>query len=142
MRVGPGETFSSVSVDLEDICSSPPAPPLTPPSSPNVHIRESPWEPLELQIDYWQSSRNIEINKSDNKIKQDGKISQKGLFRSIIANPGLSITIHYASKEKKQKSIFFIIVYFKYPLHVIYFSYVAWKEKRKRKGTRNKKSDY
>lgn len=60
MRVGPTDSGMSLSVDLEEstsgplLSSSPPAPPLTPPSSPNVQNRDLPWEPLELQLDYWQ----------------------------------------------------------------------------------------
>lgn len=96
-----------MSVDLDDtICSSPPAPTATPPSSPNVQVRESPWEPLELQLDYWQLPKISEIVKSD-KPKQDGKTSLKGLFRGLQATPGLNLNIHLASKEKKQKSILF-----------------------------------
>ncbi|XP_022907245.1 phosphofurin acidic cluster sorting protein 1 [Onthophagus taurus] len=103
VRVGPSDSALSISVDLEDLmCSSPPAPPpaLTPPSSPNVQTRESPWEPLELQVDYWQLPRSSE--KTD-KNKQDGKTSLKALFRGLQATPGLSLTMHLASKEKKQK---------------------------------------
>lgn len=85
------------------MCSSPPAPALTPPSSPNVQMRESPWEPLELQLDYWQLPRLNETIKAD-KTKQDGKISMKGLFRGLQAAPGLTLNIHLATKEKKQKS--------------------------------------
>lgn len=64
----------SASVEIEDVqgsvtttqsgttssaltSSSPPAPALTPPSSPNVQVRELVWEPLELQLDYWQVRR-------------------------------------------------------------------------------------
>lgn len=101
VRVGPSDSALSVSVDLEDLmCSSPPAPPLTPPSSPNVQARESPWEPLELQLDYWQLPKS---NEKTDKNKQDGKTSLKMLFRGLQATPGLSLTMHFANKEKKQK---------------------------------------
>ncbi|KAB0804229.1 hypothetical protein PPYR_01199 [Photinus pyralis] len=112
VRVGPTDSALSVSVDMEDLmCSSPPGPPpLTPPSSPNVQARESPWEPLELQLDYWQFPKVNENIKTD-KLKQDGKISLKGLFRGLQANPsscsglctGLNLTMHVSTKEKKQK---------------------------------------
>ncbi|CAH0551283.1 unnamed protein product [Brassicogethes aeneus] len=114
VRIGPIEHCQSMSMDMEDTCSSPPAPSLTPPSSPNVQARESPWEPLELQLDYWQLPRFKEeatplgssANKTD-KTKQDGKTSLKALFRGIHATPtstsGLSININFANKEKKQK---------------------------------------
>lgn len=113
----------SVSVDMDDLmsCSSPPAPPssITPPSSPNVQARDSPWEPLELQLDYWQlpkcndstssttsASTNLKTDKMTK--QQDSKISMKALFRGLQATPtttsGLNITIHLANKEKKQKS--------------------------------------
>jgi hypothetical protein len=101
-----------MSVDLEDLmCSSPPAPSLTPPSSPNVQTRDSPWEPLELQLDYWQISKCTEpVAVKTDKTKQDGKTSLKGLFRGLQASPsntsGLNITMHMANKEKKQKSEF------------------------------------
>lgn len=92
------------------MCSSPPGPPpLTPPSSPNVQNRESPWEPLELQLDYWQLPKVNESVKTD-KTKQDGKTSLKGLFRGLQATPnmglGLGLTMHVSTKEKKQKSRF------------------------------------
>lgn len=108
VRVGPSEHILSVSVDMDD-CSSPPAPPLTPPSSPNVQVRESPWEPLELQIDYWQMPKFIEnVSKIEkDKSKQDGKTSIKGMFRGLQVSPtgtsGLCVNMHMASKEKKQK---------------------------------------
>ncbi|KAL1513885.1 hypothetical protein ABEB36_003225 [Hypothenemus hampei] len=114
VRVGPAENALSVSVDLED-GSSLSAPSLTPPSSPNVQIRESPWEPLELQVDYWQIPKiNDNIIKTekekDKSSKQDGKTSLKGVFRGIQAfptsgggNSGLSINMHMTTKEKKQK---------------------------------------
>lgn len=105
--MGPLDSSLSVSVDMEDLtCSSPPAPSITPPSSPNVQMRESPWEPLELQLDYWQLPKFIETNKTD-KLKQDGKTSLKGLFRGLQVTPStgsLSVTVHMANKEKKQKS--------------------------------------
>lgn len=113
MRVGPADHTLSVSVDLEDTCSSPPAPSLTPPSSPNVQARESPWEPLELQLDYWQIPKfnemtTLPVVKTDKTQKQDGKTSLKALFRGIHATPtstsGLNLNINLASKEKKQKS--------------------------------------
>lgn len=101
VRVGPSDSALSVSVDLEDLmCSSPPAPPLTPPSSPNVQTRESPWEPLELQLDYWQFPRT---NEKTDKTKQEGKTSMKALFRGLQATPGVTLTMHLANKEKKQK---------------------------------------
>ncbi|KAF2900154.1 hypothetical protein ILUMI_06021 [Ignelater luminosus] len=110
VRVGPIDTVLSASVDMEDLmCSSPPGPPpLTPPSSPNVQVRESPWEPLELQLDYWPKPN--ESVKTD-KTKQEGKISLKGLFRGLQATPtpcpgvgpGLGLTMHVSTKEKKQK---------------------------------------
>ncbi|XP_076258542.1 phosphofurin acidic cluster sorting protein KrT95D isoform X2 [Rhynchophorus ferrugineus] len=109
VRVGPADHVLSVSVDMDDICSSPPAPSLTPPSSPNVQVRESPWEPLELQIDYWQMPKFNEntIKTEKDKTKQDGKTSLKGVFRGLQASPssnaGLCIAMHMASKEKKQK---------------------------------------
>lgn len=109
VRVGPADHVLSVSVDMDDICSSPPAPSLTPPSSPNVQVRESPWEPLELQIDYWQMPKfNENLIKTDkDKTKQDGKTSLKGVFRGLQASPssnaGLCVNMHMASKEKKQK---------------------------------------
>jgi hypothetical protein len=109
VRVGPAEHSLSMSVDLEDLmCSSPPAPSLTPPSSPNVQTRDSPWEPLELQLDYWQISKCTEpVAVKTDKTKQDGKTSLKGLFRGLQASPsntsGLNITMHMANKEKKQK---------------------------------------
>ncbi|KAH1015541.1 hypothetical protein HUJ05_013250 [Dendroctonus ponderosae] len=109
--IGPAENTLSASVDMDDICSSPPAPSLTPPSSPNVQIRESPWEPLELQIDYWQlpkSNENfIKTEKEKDKAKQDGKTSVKGVFRGLQASPnstsGLCVNMQMANKEKKQK---------------------------------------
>ncbi|XP_049823599.1 phosphofurin acidic cluster sorting protein 1 isoform X2 [Aethina tumida] len=112
VRVGPADHTLSVSVDLEDTCSSPPAPSLTPPSSPNVQARESPWEPLELQLDYWQIPKfnemtTLPVVKTDKTQKQDGKTSLKALFRGIHATPtstsGLNLNINLASKEKKQK---------------------------------------
>ncbi|KAJ8980677.1 hypothetical protein NQ317_013289 [Molorchus minor] len=108
VRVGPAEHSLSVSVDLDDlICSSPPAPSLTPPSSPNVQARDSPWEPLELQLDYWQLPKfGDNVIKTD-KTKQDGKTSLKAVFRGLQASPttnsGLNITMLLANKEKKQK---------------------------------------
>lgn len=111
VRVGPSDTALSASVDLDDLCSSPPAPSITPPSSPNVQARESPWEPVELQLDYWQLPKPTEaINKTD-KPKQDGKTSLKGLFRGLQVTPtgsSLSVTVHMANKEKKQKSKFIL----------------------------------
>lgn len=103
VRVGPADTGNSLSMDLDDVMcySNQPPPPLTPPSSPNVQVRESPWEPLELQLDYWQIPGSRE--KSDKATKTDGKTSLKGLFRALQASPGLSLSIHLASKEKKQK---------------------------------------
>ncbi|XP_025833847.1 phosphofurin acidic cluster sorting protein 1 [Agrilus planipennis] len=114
VRVGPLDNALSISVDLDDTtCSSPPsAPPaLTPPSSPNVQNRESPWEPLELQLDYWQASSRVgePQTKSEKQPKQDGKVSLKGLFRGLQVtpclglSPSLCLTMHVASKEKKQK---------------------------------------
>ncbi|CAH1100532.1 unnamed protein product [Psylliodes chrysocephalus] len=110
VRVGPADQSQSVSVDLEDlICSSPPAPSLTPPSSPNVQVRDSPWEPLELQVDYWQLPKFGEtiIKTEKDKAKQDGKTSLKAVFRGLQASPttmlGLSLTMHLTNKEKKQK---------------------------------------
>lgn len=110
VRVGPADQYQSASVDLDDLCSSPPAPSITPPSSPNVQTRDSPWEPLELQIDYWQLPKfcdTVATIKTD-KTKQDGKTSLKALFRGLQASPtttsGLNITMHMANKEKKQKS--------------------------------------
>lgn len=108
VRVGPADHILSVSVDMED-CSSPPAPSLTPPSSPNVQVRESPWEPQELQIDYWQMPKyNDNIIKIEkDKSKQDGKTSIKGIFRGLQVSPtstcGLCVNMHLANKEKKQK---------------------------------------
>lgn len=112
VRVGPSDSALSASVDMEDLmCSSPPGPPpLTPPSSPNVQVRESPWEPLELQLDYWQLPKLNENLKTD-KPKQDGKISLKGMFRGLQSIPasnsgictGLNLTMHVSTKEKKQK---------------------------------------
>ncbi|KAF5301206.1 hypothetical protein FQA39_LY10792 [Lamprigera yunnana] len=112
VRVGPTDNALSVSVDMDDLmCSSPPGPPpLTPPSSPNVQVRESPWEPLELQLDYWQLPKLNENLKTD-KPKQDGKISLKGMFRGLQAVPAssssvctsLHLTMHVSTKEKKQK---------------------------------------
>lgn len=111
--MGPIDVILSASVDMEDLmCSSPPGPPpLTPPSSPNVQVRESPWEPLELQLDYWQLPKSNESVKTD-KTKQEGKVSLKGLFRGLQAiptpcpgvGPGLGLTMHVSTKEKKQKS--------------------------------------
>lgn len=111
VRVGPAESTLTASVDMDDICSSPPAPSVTPPSSPNVQIRESPWEPLELQIDYWQMPKVneslIKTEKEKDKTKQDGKTSVKGVFRGLQASPssacGLYVSMHMANKEKKQK---------------------------------------
>ncbi|CAG9813504.1 unnamed protein product [Phaedon cochleariae] len=110
VRVGPADQYQSVSVDLDDlICSSPPAPSLTPPSSPNVQARESPWEPLELQVDYWQVPKagDSALKTDKDKVKQDGKTSLKALFRGLQASPtttsGLNLTVHLANKEKKQK---------------------------------------
>lgn len=68
-------------------------------------MRESPWEPLELQLDYWQPLPKF-IEKTD-KLKQDGKTSLKGLFRGLQVTPSagsLNVTVHMANKEKKQKS--------------------------------------
>ncbi|XP_066262450.1 phosphofurin acidic cluster sorting protein 1 [Euwallacea similis] len=111
VRVGPAESTLSASVDMDDICSSPPAPSITPPSSPNVQIRDSPWEPLELQIDYWQmpklNENIIKTEKEKDKAKQDGKTSLKGIFRGLQASPtstsGLCVNMHMTNKEKKQK---------------------------------------
>lgn len=107
VRVGPSDTAHSLSVDLDDLlCSSPPAPPpLTPPSSPNVQVRETPWEPLELQLDYWQlpGAKSGEKGEKDKGTKPDGKTSMRGLLRGLQASPGLTLAIHMASKEKKQK---------------------------------------
>lgn len=114
VRVGPADQSLSISVDMDDLmCSSPPAPPpsITPPSSPNVQARDSPWEPLELQLDYWQLPKFIDTTttpqtKTD-KPKLDGKVSMKALFKGLQASPtssaGLSLTMHWANKEKKQK---------------------------------------
>lgn len=111
VRVGPADQYQSISVDLDDLCSSPPAPSLTPPSSPNVQTRDSPWEPLELQIDYWQLPKFCDSSSTTvktDKTKQDGKTSLKGLFRGLQASPtttsGLNIIMLMANKEKKQKS--------------------------------------
>lgn len=113
MRVGPADQCQSVSVDLEDLfCSSPPAPSLTPPSSPNVQTRDSPWEPLELQLDYWQLPKfcDTSLKTEKDKTKQDGKTSLKALFRGLQACPtstsGLSVAMNLTTKEKKQKSKF------------------------------------
>lgn len=98
------------------MCSSPPAPSLTPPSSPNVQTRDSPWEPLELQIDYWQLPKFCDstISIKTDKTKQDGKTSLKALFRGLQASPtttsGLNITMHLANKEKKQKSKYINVI--------------------------------
>ncbi|KAJ8925718.1 hypothetical protein NQ315_009565 [Exocentrus adspersus] len=82
VRVGPADLALSISVDLDDlICSSPPAPSLTPPSSPNVQARDSPWEPLELQLDYWQLPKFSDTTIKTDKTKQDGKTSLKAIFR-------------------------------------------------------------
>lgn len=110
--MGPVDNTLSISVDMEDLsCSSPPAPSATtPPSSPNVQSRESPWEPLELQLDYWQLPKFIETtNKTDKLTKQQdgGKISMKGLFRGLQVTPSagsLNVAVQMSSKEKKQKS--------------------------------------
>ncbi|KAL3287852.1 hypothetical protein HHI36_002310 [Cryptolaemus montrouzieri] len=108
VRIGAVDQSSGVSVDLDDVtCSSPPsAPSLTPPSSPNVQVREL-WEPLELQIDYWQFPKGGENVQKTEKGKPDGKISVKGLFRGIQVTPtcinGLNVAIQLANKEKKQK---------------------------------------
>ncbi|KAK9891066.1 hypothetical protein WA026_013392 [Henosepilachna vigintioctopunctata] len=108
VRVGPIDQSSGISVDLDDVtCSSPPsAPSLTPPSSPNVQVREM-WEPLELQIDYWQFPKGGDSLQKTEKGKPDGKNSIKGLFRGIQVNPtslnGLNVAIQLANKEKKQK---------------------------------------
>ncbi|XP_045483785.1 phosphofurin acidic cluster sorting protein 1 [Harmonia axyridis] len=108
VRVGPVDPVSGLSVDLDDVtCSSPPSvPSLTPPSSPNVQVREL-WEPLELQIDYWQFPKVGENVQKTEKGKPDGKISMKGLFRGIQVTPtcvnGLNVVIQLANKEKKQK---------------------------------------
>lgn len=110
VRVGPADQSQSVSVDLEDlICNSTPTPSLTPPSSPNVQVRDSPWEPLELQVDYWQLPKFGEtIIKTDKeKTKIDGKTSLKAVFRGLQASPtsmsGLTLNMHLTNKEKKQK---------------------------------------
>lgn len=114
VRVGPADNSLSASVDLDDMCSSPPAPPLTPPSSPNVQVRESPWEPLELQLDYWPIQNKSSECKAE-KGKQEGKISQKGLFRALVATPNINLSIHLATKEKKQKSkIILSLIFIKY----------------------------
>lgn len=110
--MGPADLALSASVDLDDpaFCSSPPAavaPSLTPPSSPNVQAREPPWEPLELQLDYWQLPRYEPPAKPD-KARPDGKTSLKAVFRGLQAAPtahsGLAVTMLMANKEKKQKS--------------------------------------
>lgn len=106
VRVGQPEQAMGLSVDLED-CSSPPAPSITPPSSPNVQVREPLWEPLELHLDYWQLFKCTENVQKTDKTKSDGKTSLKGLFRGLQVNPtsnnGLNVAIQLASKEKKQK---------------------------------------
>lgn len=122
VRIGLTDSSQSMSVELDDnfgttvtgsnqgggtsglLSSSPPGPPLTPPSSPNVQVRDLVWEPLELQLDYWQVIKNTDSNKN----RPDGKNSLKGSFRSIFVcrTPGstnLSLTVNFASKEKKQK---------------------------------------
>ncbi|CAH1130756.1 unnamed protein product [Ceutorhynchus assimilis] len=122
VRVGPAESsiLLASSVDMDDVnnfsSGSSPAtatPSLTPPSSPNVQVRESPWEPLELQIDYWQMPSKYNENiifkaeKEKDKTKTDGKTSLKGVFRGLQAFPsstsGLVVNMHIANKEKKQK---------------------------------------
>lgn len=135
VRVGPGDSAStSLSVDLDEnagaagaasagtgplLSSSPPAPPLTPPSSPNVQTRELPWEPLELQLDYWQAGRPGDASKPG---KLEGKCSLKGVFRSLqvsrlpplghAATNNFLLTMNYTTKEKKQKSKFFCVFKF------------------------------
>lgn len=113
--MGPADHTQSVSVDLDDlICSSPPAAPsLTPPSSPNVQARDHPWEPLELQLDYWQLPKFCDpaLKTDKEKTKQDSsKTSLKALFRVLQATPtttsGLYVVMHLATKEKKQKSLY------------------------------------
>lgn len=115
VRVGPADASLSMSVDMDDplCCSSPPGPPaLTPPSSPNVQARDAPWEPLELQLDYWQlpgrTGASEAAVKTDKPSKQDGKTSLKGAFRGLQAvptpGPALTLSMHLANKEKKQKS--------------------------------------
>lgn len=134
--------------DLMSSCSSPPsAPPpppsITPPSSPNVQARDSPWEPLELQLDYWQlpkyndqqqttttTSTTTSIIKTDKTTKQqDSKISMKALFRGLQAMPtttsGLNITIHLANKEKKQKSKQKMSIQTKRTIVLLYFVFSA-----------------
>lgn len=108
--MGPADLALSISVDLDDLmCSSPPAPSLTPPSSPNVQARDSPWEPLELQLDYWQLAKFNDTTIKTDKTKQDGKTSLKAIFRGLQVSPtthsGLNITMLLANKEKKQKSM-------------------------------------
>ncbi|KAJ8960245.1 hypothetical protein NQ318_003970 [Aromia moschata] len=108
VRVGPADQALSVSVDLDDlICSSPPAPSLTPPSSPNVQARDSPWEPLDLQLDYWQLPKFGDTAIKTDKTKQDCKTSLKAVFRGLQASPtttsGLNVMMLLANKEKKQK---------------------------------------
>ncbi|GLV43335.1 Krueppel target at 95D [Carabus blaptoides fortunei] len=121
VRVGPTDSCMSLSVDLEEstsgplLSSSPPAPPLTPPSSPNVQNRDLPWEPLELQLDYWQvpktQSDSVKTD-SSTKSKLDGKCTLKGVFRSLQVSrlpplghspANFSLTMNYITKEKKQK---------------------------------------
>lgn len=124
VRVGPSDSGISVSVDLEEsatggplLSSSPPAPPLTPPSSPNVQNRDLPWEPLELQLDYWQIPKPGEPNKTETgkSGKIEGKCSLKGVFRSLqvmrlpsgmqpTCPTNFSLIMNYTTKEKKQKS--------------------------------------
>ncbi|XP_018563030.1 phosphofurin acidic cluster sorting protein 1 isoform X3 [Anoplophora glabripennis] len=108
VRVGPADLALSISVDLDDLmCSSPPAPSLTPPSSPNVQARDSPWEPLDLQLDYWQLPKFSDSTIKTDKTKQDGKTSLKAIFRGLQVSPtthsGLNVTMLLANKEKKQK---------------------------------------
>lgn len=123
--MGPTDSGISLSVDLDEstggplLSSSPPAPPLTPPSSPNVQNRDLPWEPLELQLDYWQIPKSGDSTKADSsaKSKLDGKCTLKGVFRSLQVtrlppsgsshgSANFSLTMNYTTKEKKQKSKF------------------------------------
>lgn len=124
--MGPTDSGISLSVDLDEsttggplLSSSPPAP-LTPPSSPNVQNRELPWEPLELQLDYWTTPKPGDVSKTESSGKEkgkiDGKCSLKGVFRSLqvsrlsptgqSASANFSLTMNYTTKEKKQKSKF------------------------------------
>ena len=81
-------------------------------------LRRDTSEPLELQIDYWLLSSKLNDLKNDatgGKKNDSGKLTLKTAFRSLqVAKlqmgelPAAQFSINYTTKEKKQKSMYFI----------------------------------